>query len=285
MRPLILYLIKTFLPYIWIHSQEKYYPYDIQNYIDNSELWCNKTFIGNYSNLTIDSITIYNNCPTQCYLQPSETIKYGYHKNISKAPVYAYYSDFDDYFEIKYLFFYSYNGAYNILHLFNYLDINYGDHYGDLEHMTLRFTNQTNQSGRNIIKLDKIYLAAHTESEGEWLSPNQVKWKGSRPIIYSALNGHGSYSKMGCYNRIYGFANDYCNQGTLWDPSEILILNDNKEEWHRYRGDYSIGIQMDSNIKNLFSMTIGNKKTETNITTTSVKRFFYMYPRLLGLTS
>ena len=42
---------------------------------------------------------------------------------------------------------------------------------------------------------------------------------------------------------------------------------------------------MDSNIKNLFSMTIGNKKTETDVSTTGVKRVFYMYLILLGLTS
>ncbi len=282
MNPLVLFLIQQFTPYIWIHSQEKYYPYDIQSYIDHSELWCNGTLITNTSNIT------YGKSTTECALKPQEIVMDGFKDNLTQAPVYVHYRDFKDYFEIKYLFFYGYNGAYNILHFFNYLDVNYGEHYGDLEHITLQFTNTTDTNDkykRNVVKLKKIYLAAHTSMEGEWLEPDQIKWKGKRPVIYSALNGHGSYPSVGSYYRIYGFANDYCNQGTLWDPKEILLLNNNRDEWHRYQGDYNFRGELDNNVKNLFSMTTGNPLPETNTSTNPVNRFFYFYPELLGLTS
>ena len=79
-----------------------------------------------------------------------------------------------------------------------------------------------------------------------------------------------------------GFANDYCNKGTLWDPNELVIINNSTEAWHHYRGDYSISNEISNNLKNLYSMTIADKNPETNLTTNFVKRLFYMYPSQYG---
>lgn len=281
MNALIYYLIYSLYPYIWIHSQEKYYPYDIKSYVENSELWCNDTKMGDYKELNSNIIKYYQD-HSHCYLKPLENIKNGYNKDLNKAPIYVYYSNFGDYFEIKYLFFYAYNGAYNILHFFNYLNFNYGEHFSDLEHITIRFKNITLKNKHNLVKLDKIYLAAHTSEEGIWLEPSEIEWNDSHPIIYSAINGHGSYPYPNTYYRIYGFANDYCNKGSLWNTSNLILLNNNSDSWSNFKGVYNYNQDVTITIKNLYSMTHGSEISETNKSTNGVKRFFYMYPGQFG---
>ena len=56
MNALIYYLIYQFIPYVWIHPQEKYYPTDIITYINDSQLWCNDTLVSDYSKLNSDNL-------------------------------------------------------------------------------------------------------------------------------------------------------------------------------------------------------------------------------------
>ena len=117
---------------------------------------------------------IYGITPDQikerCYLYPRPEMKFGNINNVSSAPVYAYYRDFDTFFEIRYLFFYGYNGAYNILHFFNYLDVKYGEHDGDIEHITIRFWKRDGLLPKQgMSNLGRIYYGAHTSLEGMWV--------------------------------------------------------------------------------------------------------------------
>jgi hypothetical protein len=283
MNDLIYYLIYQFIPYIWIHPQEKYYPTNIETYINQSQLWCNDTLVSDYSGLT--SYNLYNiskeygitpeQIRNRCYLRPTQEMKNGFINNISNAPVYAYYRDFDTFFEIRYLFFYGYNGAYNILHFFNYLDVKYGEHDGDIEHLTLRFSKTNGLLPKQTMSnLECIYYGAHTTHEGVWISPKEVEYVGSHPIAYAALDGHGNYPHAGIYSRIFGFANDYCNRGELWKPDQVVIINDQTANWHSYEGRYTVK----NEIATILSKTTADPSEETNSSTDPLKRFFYLYP-------
>ena len=309
MRAVIVYLITQFSPYIWLHPQEKYYPMNIETYINRSQLWCNQTLVSDYQEL--NTYNLYpisqqygvssDQISERCYLQPNPNLQTGFRGNVSRAPVYAYYQEFKDFFEIQYLFFYGYNGAYNILHFFNYLDVNYGEHDGDIEHVTFRFRkrggegawNTTNAGlekhvgnglggkvigggilpNQTLSQLEGVYFGAHTSKEGVWIKPEDLVWEGNHLVAFSALDGHGVYPYPGTYYRIFGFANDYCNRGTLWKPSEIDVINDRLDTWYQYQGRYTVKNQ----IKNILSKTVGNPSAETNHSTDPMARLFYLW--------
>ena len=283
MKSLIYYLIYKFVPYVWLHSQEKYYPTDIQLYINQSSLWCNETEVAptelatsaNVAQLSQQYGIDANEIRDRCYLRPIPEARQGLINQVNQAPVYAFYRDYHSFFEIKYLFFYGFNGAYNILHFFNYLDVKYGEHDTDIEHLTLRFQKHPGQlANQSQSKLTDIYYAAHTNLEGMWHKPDQIEWEGSHPISYSALDGHGSYPHMGVYPRIFGFASDYCDRGTLWKPSRVVIINDQLEAWHQYQGRYAVN----NEIQTILGKTVGDSSAETNVSTNPFNRFFYLYP-------
>lgn len=283
MKPFIHYLIYKFIPYLWVHPQESYYPYEIETYINKSELWCNDTLVRDNPTLTTENLVdisekygvTAHQIRQRCYLHPTLDTRQGFQTNLTQAPVYAYYRNYHDFFEIQYLFFYGYNGAYNILHFFNYLDVNYGEHDGDIEHVTLRFSKSDGMlRNQTSSVLTGIYYGAHTTVEGIWVKPDQIEWQDEHPVSYVALDGHGNYPHAGIYPRIFGFASDYCDRGQLWKPSKVVIINDNPDSWHRYQGRYTVA----NEIENILSKTVGNQSAETNVSTNIFNRLFYLYP-------
>lgn len=66
-----------------------------------------------------------------------------------------------------------------------------GEHVGDWEHFTLRFSNFTG-------KLWRVYLSQH--SGGQWLNPSDMEYiqgSSTRSVIYSAKDSHANYSRAG----------------------------------------------------------------------------------------
>ena len=189
----------------------------------------------------------------------------------SDAPVYVYVAQFDTFVEIRYVYFYPYNGAYNLLHLFNYLDVRYGEHYQDFEHITLRFARRTGGS----VSLVGIYFAAHTSHEGVWRAPGEVSWLGGHPVAYVAYGSHGSYPKPGTYLRIFGLASDFCRAGRLWRP-RVVLLNGARREWERGAA-HGLFLAGDP-LRRLYDKTLGDPGPETNESTSFVRRLMYLYP-------
>ena len=265
---LITNLIQKYNPALWIHKNEHYYPIDIESYIDKSDLYCNSTLI-NYRERFHN---ISKKHGSDCYFKPTSKLKYGIRNKTelnSNVPVYVYYKKFDYFLDVRYIYFYGYNGPYPLIDVNHWFNYKYGEHYSDFEHITMRFVK--NKMGKLV--LSKIYYGAHTKVEGVWKYPDEIEWKTNRPISYVALHGHGNYPHSGIYPRILGLGTDYCQQGFLWTPKKIIYINTKNSSWHNYIGKYS----KNNEYTTLWKKTWGDKNAETNISTNPVRRFFYLY--------
>jgi hypothetical protein len=273
-QSLLYFLIHRFSPALWLHPDEPYYPSSVESYIRHSQLWCNHTLQTDFLELNHDNLHNHSRHfgSKNCVLQPQPTVRSGVAPaQLHNAPVYAYYKQFDEFVEIRYIYFYGYNGAYNLLHFMSYIDVNYGAHYADFEHITLRFA-RNSHNGK--IRLTKLYFGAHTTVEGVWKKPHEVEWHGTKPVAYVAFGGHGNYPHVGVYLRVFGFGNDYCQRGQLWTP-RVIILNGLNVTWTTYRGRFA---NRGDEIATLYSKTTGDPKPETNRSTSFLQRLFYLYP-------
>jgi hypothetical protein len=120
------------------------------------------------------------------------------------APVcYAYprYIDNGDAIDITYFFFFPYNGTArsNVTFIEPILEgLGIGHHEGDFEHVTVRI----DKTGAFI---KGMYFAAHGASEGKWhlarghgaTDKRGYKIENSRPLVFTALETHGSHNHAG----------------------------------------------------------------------------------------
>ena len=265
---LIASLIQKYNPVLWIHPTEEYYPMSIESYMNQSLLYCNNQLIKDRYHLHNTTLKY----GLDCYFEPVSKLRYGNHNKTElnkNVPVYAYYKVFEYFIDIRYIYFYGYNGPYPLLDVSHWFKYKYGEHYSDFEHITMRFVK--NKIGK--LDLSKIYYGAHTTVEGVWKEPDQIEWIKNSPVSYIALHGHGNYPHSGIYPRIFGLGTDYCQQGFLWKPENIIYINTKNRSWYNYIGRFS----KENEYSTLWEKTWGEKKPETNISTNPFSRFFYLY--------
>jgi hypothetical protein len=133
--------------------------------------------------------------------------------------------------EIQFWFFYPFNGPGRVevclsgqLCAYGQL-VESGRHYGDWEHVTLRFLNSNKE-------LVSVFMSAH--GSGHWFGPdefnNGLGFDGSHPVVYVAKYSHAHYPTVGYhdYQRVaeddYGFGTfsvdlyDLTGVGSLFQP-------------------------------------------------------------------
>jgi hypothetical protein len=114
-----------------------------------------------------------------------------------------------------YMYFYAFNLGDSILNEFA------GSHVGDWEHNMIRFLDGKPQA---------VWYSQHTS--GEAFAYNVLEKAGQRPITYSANGTHANYAIPGPKDHtIPGFnlpvailLKDYCDRGTLWDPTKSAYI-------------------------------------------------------------
>lgn len=164
----------------------------------------------------------------------AERVKLG--NSTMETPIYSVVQNFGpDKIHLTYLFFYPYNGWYDILGLDKV-----GDHTADIEHMTVELDSKTKEP-------IKYYYGAHGGKDGTWWKPEDIEMKDGHPVVYLAKHGHGLYRSPGIVYRIYGVAVDKTAKSDfIWNPDIIMIYPEdhpkfNKEEqgWYYYTGNWS----------------------------------------------
>lgn len=106
---------------------------------------------------------------------------------------------------------------------------NLGRHYGDWEHVTLRFLNSTNE-------LVAVYMSRH--GQGQWFSQNYffetLQFSYTKPVVYSAKYSHALYNAI--YSQIvYDVTYSALANVWLWDHTGLGYLFDTSEQ-----GSYEI---------------------------------------------
>ncbi|KAL8935433.1 MAG: hypothetical protein Q9216_005425 [Gyalolechia sp. 2 TL-2023] len=214
--------VLSYAPKVWLQSEDPYFPSDIGaqllhtkpevdfNVVDGAP---NPLTLENLSSLnalggrsiyltSVDDIT--TNPPWLDGVKPDGNGK----TNGATSCVVVVNDRGSGYVDAFYFYFYAFNEGNTVFGQ----DI--GDHVGDWEHNMIRFKNGIPQA---------IWYSQH--SYGEAFTYSSVEKQGSRPIAYSAKGSHASYATTGTHDHTIpglnlpaGPIEDYCDQGTLWDP-------------------------------------------------------------------
>ncbi|WP_437604046.1 hypothetical protein WMF28_20925 [Sorangium sp. So ce590] len=105
------------------------------------------------------------------------------------APMYYAVQEFGDCVEITYVSLFAFQGGQTIRALrvgteFWCILNDYGQHQGDLEEVTVRLRPR----GGGDYEVDRLIYYAHGDASE--FAQGDVRWDGSHPVVYSALNGH-----------------------------------------------------------------------------------------------
>ncbi|KAF2747136.1 hypothetical protein M011DRAFT_424134 [Sporormia fimetaria CBS 119925] len=231
--------VLEYAPYIYLYSQEEFWPCDVGDHLIHTTPHLNYTAlraVEDHPALNdLDDLNLWGGF---VYLQSDENVEdrpdwLGGKKNIpsvpkdskeeriggkSDAPVVLIVVQKDDgIVDAFFFFFYSYNLGNKVF------NVRFGNHVGDWEHTLVRF-----QNGEPI----GIFFSEH--SHGEAYRFDVVSTIGKRPVGYSAVGSHAMYASPGDhpYGIPGGVLRDLTDQGPLWDPTLNL-----KSYTYDYRHD------------------------------------------------
>lgn len=257
-------LLQTYAPYVYLHPDEKYFPADIDWYLQRVTMKFQyyyqdggTTLEPVLTHVTPDNIAIQiqedargtHHSGYQAG-QPSSDISDNFLLDINDtastypgqplqrgactAPVYAAVIPGPQYTDLLYVFFYPYNGAaMNDPGLF-------GTHQADWEHVIVRL----GSDGATIIG---AYFQAHGADDpySRWYAPPPapkhapvLQFAGiasNRIVVYSGLEGHASYPRAGSWN--YGArGNDVTAPGPPWNTADHVVeISVTHPGWNQYR--------------------------------------------------
>jgi len=193
-------------PILVLHTNEKYYPYDVKEWYKN---------------------TVETKHPTKDakarVLKPGLDAKTLAKKNNSVNVLYniSYYPSGNTK-TISYYVFYAYNGSKRIAG-----SAPTGAHEADMEEIHIEFADSDDATIAfiglsshgdlhvyNAIEGAEKILKNHPKYPGAVVSKERnIRFDGTRPIIYSAINAHALYGDVGSYKRFGFFGNDVTNEG------------------------------------------------------------------------
>lgn len=238
-------------PIAWLHTNERNYPMDIEQYLSKCTLHTQANIVGDFrqKGKRINVETLAKRIDAQgkaIVVEPNEVLSSEFfdgfqpapdqglltleirpenaHWNrgetdLSQIPVYVYVPPerVNGKRYIHYIFFYAFNDSFPVF--FNAFPM--GAHDADIEHITLE-VDATN------LEIERVFYGAHGQGDGKWVRWSKVeKWQNTeRPVVYIAKGSHACYPKPGYFVRFAGAANDSCNRGTLWDVETFQLIVD-----------------------------------------------------------
>jgi len=179
-------LIRRYLPNFYFHSRENYFSCDMNRYINCTSMWGNNPLFRK-----VESENIKHGVRSEFQIASNLVVKRDENSNIVTDIIYA--------------VFFPYNGNIGI--------VNKGEHWVDIEHVTLRFKH----TPRRLIELNGvepnfIYFSHH--SNGTWKRYDDTIINDNGKInVYIAKHSHAFYWKPKTFYRYCGFANDKCDTG------------------------------------------------------------------------
>ena len=250
-------ILDAYKPIFYLYSKEKYKPSSMEfllrnaNLVENAKVLVNDEGIETVQrgDITVSSPNVTNALLYDLskgkyggatglkttYLDFPDNVMYG-ESDVSKVPIYGIVRDRRDLLEISYILNFPYNGPFIV---FNAQKA--GWHWGDLEHITLFVKKPV--SGK-LNDVTEVMFGAHGSADGRWVKLDDCEKRDGRIVVYVADHSHALYPKAGMYFRLGGSANDYTDQGILWDPPFVQPLyfdtdpNFNKDTmgWIYYSG-------------------------------------------------
>lgn len=194
-------LIRKYAPYIYMHTQEAYFPSTVEFSFKYLERYKNSD--GQYWLRTKDKLS-----------SPSSVLPY-FGGDLNNAKVYAFWVKKKPFNinEITYFFYYPYNRGKEV---FNTI---WGNHVGDWEHVTVRLAWEFNDGKWDLTPIE-VYLSAH--GSGNLRNWSQVAKNGNSPIAYSAKGSHAMYFDEGGHvyeDKVIFKLTDYCDKGAVFNTA------------------------------------------------------------------
>lgn len=197
-------LIKKFAPEVRFHKEEKYFSLDPNDYLPHVELKNDKNqIIYSHGQVTKERLASFRiDMYKDYYLNiVNSDIKYGSKPDkdgLVHAKLYANFLARPGGAIIQYLFFYPFNGAFQIgelplsvdkvINLFTQ-ETDIGDHEGDWEHINVNLKG----SNPETLEIEDVYFARHRPSQdGGFETPEIVE--GTHPVAYASKWGHASHA-------------------------------------------------------------------------------------------
>lgn len=158
------------------------------------------------------------------------------HGNLDKAKAYAFDCAKDEkYLDLSYFVFTPYNKAKEVL------GMEFGNHIGDWEHITVRLMKENKNGEINWRPIIVCYSAHDFINCYSWNDIEKVNT--THPVVYTALGSHGMWSAEGKHIYINAFVvklSDECSQGIAWDIWENNTLETYSYDSLNHTG-YGIG--------------------------------------------
>jgi hypothetical protein len=240
MDPQVQALAQKFVPYMYFHENENYFPITIDSYLSVCQLNQNSTssttpdltnftvleekvtpaILGNYTDPTKYANTYLsfsnpnyasiiggdsNNTTTYCKIVDLGTNSYAF----------------------IYFFVYQQVAAYPFCgccccNLTSYM------HLGDIKAVIVYVTDG---------EVLATEFAAHGDNDGAFIDSSKMEFRDSHPIVYCCLGDHSTYYNEGIHPRIFGIVYDRCSKGISSIPNVIFV--DNNTQWCNYAGAFN----------------------------------------------
>ena len=214
-------LAEQFMPVLYFHKKEKFFPVSIEEYLSKCCLIDRKD-----PNMKIamgdvkkEDLFLYND-GNHDLLICDENIEHN--ELYYFIHIYAKVVETDEFYYISYYLIFLNNPGYNIC---CWKDV--GGHKYDLEHITIK-VNKVN----NI--LDTCFFSAH--DDGEMHPLKNIEFQEGHPVVYIAKNSHATYNSPKTHYRIWFVANDKCRKHITMFQSLHLLGN---ESWESFIGSMS----------------------------------------------
>jgi hypothetical protein len=215
-------LARRYAPHIWLHTQESYFPSDVESFLDNTHVEIHKDSEDPKQQFYV------TNEPLGCNTCTDPPFLYGQRPNEKSVPAYAEVVHRTDngratnITDINYWTFYPYNngkrvciGVYTPWGCVGGYS-SFGNHVGDWEHVTIRFVD------------DKPYQVSLSQHDGGQTLVYGAEGilAGDQPVVYAAKGSHALYPDAARHTYRHlpngDTLDDYTNAGTLWDTRQGL---------------------------------------------------------------
>ena len=217
------HLAKKFCPIVYFHSDERYYPCSIEEYLKHCELWYKGIRL--YKEGQIEELT-----PKYAQAQTLDNrrkwhleTQFKNKKFNRRAPCYAK-IDKDTtnrLIYITYIFFYAYNHGYGY-------KIRFNNYYGDFQYIIVKIS----EIDGTILQ---IFYKYNIFKSGKWIV--DFKSKHGKPIVYVSKYTHHHYWTNGDSYYLLGLLTDKCNKGKQWKPN-VKIISKEETPWIIYYGTW-----------------------------------------------
>jgi hypothetical protein len=234
--------IKLLQPVCYLNSDEKYFPMLLETYLQNCKLKKNNTLVDlDLVNENYKDDKSYQLIPQGVNNNPDRNSVFFGNPNINDIPyIVKINNNNDNTINIIFFFFFGYNGAVTFP-----LDVfRIGNHYSDIEHITIKVNadkfNNINNIDEAYDSIISVYYSEH--SGGRLIQKKDLEIENNRVVAYLANRTHASYPKAGLYFRFYGFGNDHAEKYFRWLPNNIFIIDLNDKPIinnfiKQYKGD------------------------------------------------